>query len=69
MVSHYPKRILNPLLDRADFRADGIDTDVPRAEYEKLSDNVLGQPSALFCGQVGPIRVGWRWPGSGNADC
>ena len=40
VVSRYQKRISGPLLDRID-----IHVDVPRVEYEKLSDDRLGEPS------------------------
>jgi magnesium chelatase family protein len=39
-VAKYQKRISGPLLDRVD-----IHVEVPRVEYEKLSDNRLGEPS------------------------
>jgi magnesium chelatase family protein len=42
MVSRYQKRISGPLLDRIDTRSD---IEVPRVEYEKLSDDRLGEPS------------------------
>ena len=41
MVTKYQKRISGPLLDRID-----IHIQVPRVEYEKLSDNRLGESSA-----------------------
>ena len=40
-VTKYQKRISGPLLDRID-----IHIEVPRVEYEKLSDKRLGEPSA-----------------------
>ncbi|UCG84594.1 MAG: ATP-binding protein [Dehalococcoidia bacterium] len=40
MVSRYQKRISGPLLDRID-----IFVEVPRVEYEKLSDDFLGEKS------------------------
>ncbi|HVN54632.1 MAG TPA: YifB family Mg chelatase-like AAA ATPase [Anaerolineaceae bacterium] len=40
MVTRYQKRISGPLLDRID-----IHIQVPRVEYEKLSDSRLGEPS------------------------
>jgi len=43
MVSRYQKRISGPLLDRIDIHAE-----VPRVEYEKLSDDRLGEPSAAI---------------------
>jgi hypothetical protein len=47
MVSRYQKRISGSLPDRADLRSDDIHIEVPRAEYEKLSDDRLGEPSDL----------------------
>jgi magnesium chelatase family protein len=41
MVTRYQKRISGPLLDRID-----IHIEVPRVEYERLSDDRLGEPSA-----------------------
>ena len=41
MVSKYQKRLSGPLLDRID-----IHVEVPRVEYDKLSDERLGEPSA-----------------------
>ena len=41
MVSRYQKRISGPLLDRID-----IHIEVPRVDYEKLTDDRLGEPSA-----------------------
>jgi magnesium chelatase family protein len=40
-VTRYQKRISGPLLDRID-----IHVEVPRVEYEKLSDARLGEPSS-----------------------
>jgi magnesium chelatase family protein len=40
-VTRYQKRISGPLLDRID-----IHIEVPRVEYEKLSSQRLGEPSA-----------------------
>ena len=56
MVSRYQKRISGPLLDRADLRLDNIHIEVPRVEYEKLSDDRLGEPSAAIRGQVEGTR-------------
>ena len=42
-VTRYQKRISGPLLDRID-----IHVEVPRVEYEKLSDDRLGEPSAVI---------------------
>ena len=68
MVSRYQKRISGPLLDRID-----IQIEVPRVEYEKLSDERLGEPSADIQPRVEAARD-WqrqRFEGSGllsNAD-
>jgi magnesium chelatase family protein len=51
MVSRYQKRISGPLLDRID-----IHMDVPRVEYEKLSDDRLGEPSAAIRERVEAAR-------------
>jgi len=41
MITRYRKRISGPLLDRID-----IHVEVPRVEYDKLTDERLGEPSA-----------------------
>ena len=51
MVSRYQKRISGPLLDRID-----IHIEVPRVEYEKLSDDRLGEPSANVQARVEAAR-------------
>lgn len=51
MVTKYQKRISGPLLDRID-----IHVEVPRVEYEKLSDNRLGEASALIRQRVEAAR-------------
>jgi magnesium chelatase family protein len=51
MVSRYQKRISGPLLDRID-----IHIDVPRVEYEKLSDERLGEPSTSIQQRVQAAR-------------
>ena len=51
MVSRYQKRISGPLLDRID-----IHIEVPRVEYEKLSDDRLGEPSAAIQARVEAAR-------------
>jgi len=43
MVSRYQKRISGPLMDRIDTLRD---IEVPRVEYEKLSETRLGESSA-----------------------
>jgi magnesium chelatase family protein len=52
MVTKYQKRISGPLLDRID-----IHTQVPRVEYEKLSDARLGEPSSILRQRVESARV------------
>ena len=56
MVSRYQKRISGLLLDRADLGSDNIHMDVPRVEYEKLSDDRLGEPSAAIRARVEVAR-------------
>jgi magnesium chelatase family protein len=51
MVSRDQKRISDPLLDRVD-----IHIEVPRVEYDKLSDQCLGEPSAAIQAQVEAAR-------------
>ena len=51
MVSRYQKRISGPLLDRID-----IHIEVPRVEYEKLSDDRLGESSAAIQARVEAAR-------------
>jgi magnesium chelatase family protein len=50
-VTKYQKRISGPLLDRID-----IHIEVPRVEYEKLSDNRLGEPSSAIQERVEGAR-------------
>ncbi len=50
-VTKYQKRISGPLLDRID-----IHISVPRVEYEKLSDDRLGEPSAVIQERVETAR-------------
>jgi len=51
MVSRYQKRISGPLLDRID-----IHIEVPRVDYEKLTDDRLGEPSARIRERVERAR-------------
>jgi magnesium chelatase family protein len=51
-IIKYQKRISGPLLDRID-----IHTQVPRVEYEKLSDLRLGEPSSAVRARVEAARV------------
>ena len=46
-ITRYQKKISGPLLDRID-----IHMDVPRVEYEKLSDTRSGEPSSAIRGRV-----------------
>jgi len=51
IVTKYQKRISGPLLDRID-----IHIEVPRVEYDKLSDHRLGEPSAMIQARVQAAR-------------
>jgi magnesium chelatase family protein len=51
MVSRYQKRISGPLLDRID-----IHVEVPRVDYDKLSSDRLGEPSAAMRERVEAAR-------------
>ncbi len=51
MVSRYQKRLSGPLLDRID-----IHIDVPRVEYDKLTDDRLGEPSEAIRTRVEKAR-------------
>jgi magnesium chelatase family protein len=51
MVQRYQKRISGPLLDRID-----IHVEVPRIEYEKLSDRRAGEPSTAIRARVEAAR-------------
>ena len=51
MVTRYQKRISGPLLDRID-----IHIEVPRVDYEKLSDERLGEPSGNVQARVEAAR-------------
>ena len=62
MVSRYQKRISGPLLDRID-----IHIEVPRVEYEKLSDERLGEPSAAIRARVEAARERQRRRFAGTA--
>ncbi|MGE5223024.1 MAG: YifB family Mg chelatase-like AAA ATPase [Omnitrophica WOR_2 bacterium] len=67
-VTKYQKRISGPLLDRID-----IHIEVPRVEYEKLSDQRFGEPSEAIRSRVETAREVQRkrFAGSGivtNAD-
>lgn len=51
MISRYQKRISGPLLDRID-----IFVEVPRIEYEKLTDDRLSENSEVVRGRVEAAR-------------
>jgi len=70
VVTKYQKCISGPLLDRID-----IHVEVPRVEYEKLSSERLGEPSAAVRERVEAARdrqrvrfEALRRPGSSHAD-
>src|SRR5512142_1114217 len=50
-VTKYQKRISGPLLDRID-----IHVEVPRVDYQKLSDDRLGEPSSAIRARVEAAR-------------
>ena len=54
-ITRYRKRISGPLLDRID-----IHLEVPRVEYQKLSDDRLGEPSAVIRERVEAARARQR---------
>ncbi len=67
-VTRYQKRISGPLLDRID-----IHVEVPRVDFDKLSDDRLGEPSDFVRGRVEAARAIQRQRFSGteitcNAD-
>jgi magnesium chelatase family protein len=51
VITRYQKRISGPMLDRID-----IHIEVPRVDYEKLSDDRLGEPSANVQARVEAAR-------------
>ncbi len=51
VITRYQKRISGPMLDRID-----IHIEVPRVDYEKLSDDRLGEPSANIQARVEAAR-------------
>jgi magnesium chelatase family protein len=61
VVSKYQKRISGPLLDRID-----IHVEVPRVEYEKLSESRLGESSATVQARVEAARQRQRERFSNN---
>ena len=61
MVARYQKRLSGPLLDRIDLHLE-----VPRVEYEKLTDTRLGEPSAIVRERVERARERQRARFSGR---
>jgi len=61
IVTKYQKRISGPMLDRID-----IHIDVPRVEYEKLSDERMGETSAVIRARVEQARQKQRLRFEGN---
>jgi len=51
MITRYRKRISGPLMDRID-----IHVEVPRVEYDKLTDERLGEPSAAVRARIERAR-------------
>jgi magnesium chelatase family protein len=51
VITRYQKRISSPMLDRID-----IHIEVPRVDYEKLSDDRLGEPSGNIQARVEAAR-------------
>jgi magnesium chelatase family protein len=51
MITRYQKRLSGPLLDRID-----IHVEVPRVEYDKLTDDRRGEPSAAIRARVEAAR-------------
>ncbi|MEA3350356.1 MAG: YifB family Mg chelatase-like AAA ATPase [Chloroflexota bacterium] len=54
-ITRYQKRISGPLMDRID-----IHIEVPRVDYDKLSDDRLGEPSAQIQSRVETARQNQR---------
>ncbi len=65
-IQRYQKRISGPLLDRID-----IQINVPRVEYEKLSGDTVGEPSAVIRERVEAARERQRvrFTGNPNVTC
>lgn len=64
LVSRYQKKISGPLLDRIDIHAD-----VPRVNYEKLSGDRLGEPSAAIRARVVAARARQARRFAGHPRC
>jgi len=54
-VTRYQKRVSGPLLDRID-----IHVEVPRVDFEKLTEDRVGEPSAAIRGRVEAARAQQR---------
>lgn len=52
MITRYQKRLSGPLVDRID-----IHIDVPRVDYEKLSDDRRGEPSEILRKRISKARA------------
>jgi magnesium chelatase family protein len=63
MVSKYQKRLSGPLLDRID-----IHVEVPRVDFEKLSDAHRGEPSRAIRGRIEAARERQRQRFAGAAN-
>ena len=61
-IDRYQRRISGPLLDRIDIFAD-----VPRVEYEKLTDERIGETSGVVRGRVQEARIRQRARFSGSS--
>ena len=55
VITRYQKRISGPMLDRID-----IHVEVPRVDYDKLSDERLGEPSAAIQQRIEAARENQR---------
>ena len=57
-VGRYQKRLSGPLLDRSAKPPGGIDihVEVPRVDYEKLSDSRRGEPSKVIRARLEAAR-------------
>lgn len=62
-ITRYQKRISGPLLDRID-----IHIEVPRVDYDKLSDDRLGEPSSVIQARVEAAREIQRRRFSSNGE-
>ena len=55
MIQRYRKRISGPLLDRIDLHIE-----VPRVEYDKLTNATMGEPSSAIRARVEAARMRQR---------